>query len=322
MPILNDDFKPLRWMLNGHVQTILGGLQQQIEFKWSEKHRLILSDGDEIYWYRNRAQSANANSRVVIFNHGLEGSAHAYYIKSMAKALWEEGFDVVGWSYRGCDGIPNLRLRSYHSGAIEDLSEIVLALAKEYSEVHIVGFSLGANMVLKYACHSIKHESIKSVAAISAPIDLTSSAYQLDKFKSNFIYRGRFLRTLKAKALYKAHIYSDELNDELVRSCKNLYDFDEYYTAPVHGFQSAADYWSKCSAKPDLNLLSIPALLMSSRDDPMLGVESFPCEIAENNDFLYFILTNHGGHVAFIDEQKKRWYEGKYIEWLKQNVIN
>jgi hypothetical protein len=321
MPILIDDFKPARWMRNGHVQTILGGLQFESGFKWIEKHRLELSDGDEVYWYRSCTQKVTTKSRVIIFNHGLEGSAHAYYIKSMAKALWEEGFDVVGWSYRGCDGAANLCLRSYHSGAIEDLAELIVELAKEYSEFHLVGFSLGANLVLKYVCNSIKHEGVKSVSAISAPIDLATSAYRLDKFKSNFIYRGRFLKTLKAKALIKAKFFSDQLNDELVRSCRNLYDFDEHYTAPVHGFESAVDYWRKCSAKPDLNLLSIPALLMSSKDDPMLGIESFPMEIAENNSFLHLILTNFGGHVAFIDEQKKRWYEGKYIEWLKREVL-
>ena len=210
MPIVTSSFISPPLLDGGHRQTILPVLLPRRFRSWQRQERLELPDGDflDLSWRQK------GHSRLVILSHGLEGSAQAIYIRGMADTLHQAGWDVLAWNYRSCGGMDNRLMRSYHSGASDDLRAVIDHAAQGYENIALVGFSLGGNITLKYAGESPTQSAICAAIAISAPVDLASSAQVLDADPKNRLYLQRFLRTMKAKTLLKARRFP-ELRDRL-----------------------------------------------------------------------------------------------------------
>jgi predicted alpha/beta-fold hydrolase len=311
MPLVATSYDARPLWRDAHTQTVLPTLLPRRLPDWQASERLVLDDGDfvDLKWM------ARSHGRLAVLSHGLEGSAEAGYMRGMAATLHQAGWDVAGWNYRGCGGVENRRLRSYHSGASDDLREVVAHAARGYDRVVLVGFSLGGNIVLKAAGEGGLPASLVAVVAVSAPVDLASSARRLDELPANRFYQQRFLRTLVAKTLAKARRFP-ELGARLagadgVRAVRTIRAFDERITAPVHGFADAADYYARASALPLLGGLSVPALLLSARNDPLLDAPSFPEALARTSARLHLEIPDHGGHVGFLDWRRGRqpWHE-------------
>ena len=310
------DARPL-WR-DAHTQTVLPTLLPRRLPVWRASERLELEDGDfvDLKWMARR------HSRLAVLSHGLEGSVEAGYMRGLAGTLHQAGWDVAGWNYRGCGGVENRRLRSYHSGESDDLRAVVAHAGRGYGRVALVGFSLGGNIVLKAAGEGGLPGPVAAVAAVSAPVDLASSARRLDEVPANRFYQRRFLRTLVAKTLAKARRFP-ELGARLagtdgVRAVRSIREFDERITAPVHGFADAADYYARASSRPLLAGLAVPALLLSARNDPLLDAPSFPEDLARASGRLHLEITEHGGHVGFLDWRRGRqpWYERRVEAFL------
>ena len=210
MPIVTSNFLSSPLLDGGHRQTILPALLPRRFWSWQRQQRLELTDGDflDLSWRQK------GHARLVILSHGLEGSAQAIYIRGMAETLHQAGWDVLAWNYRSCGGMENRLIRSYHSGASDDLRAVIDHAAQGYESIALVGFSLGGNITLKYAGESPTHSAICAAIAISAPVDLASSAQVLDDDPKNGLYLRRFLRTMKAKTLLKARRFP-ELRERL-----------------------------------------------------------------------------------------------------------
>ncbi len=313
MPIVESSYRAPRFLRNGHVQTMLPTFLPRARLPHPRHERLELADGDfvDLRWYH-----APTKQRLAILSHGLEGSSDAVYIRSMSAALLLAGWNVVAWNFRGCGGVDNRLPHSYHSGETEDLRFLISHVADAYEQVALVGFSLGGNMTLKCLGESPAHPHIVAAAAVSAPVDLASSVVLLDGRPRNRLYLKRFLNTLIVKVEAKARLFPESLDVQKIRSIRTIKEFDGRYTAPLHGFLDADDYWARASSLPFLSGLTVPVLLLNALNDPLLGEASFPRELARNSPHLHLETPDHGGHVGFLDHRLRGWHENRVVEFI------
>jgi len=256
----------------------------------------------------------------------LGGSVDGVYVRGMAETLRAAGWDVLAWNYRGCGGEENRLMRSYHSGESDDLRAVVGHAAGGYEAVALVGFSLGGNISLKFAGEATVPSVVAAVVAVSAPVDLASSARRLDQDPGNRLYRRLFLKGLIGATLAKARRFP-ELGERLagrdgVASVRTIREFDERITAPVHGFADAADYYERSSALRVVEGIRVPSLLLNARDDSFLDEPSFPEEVARAHRFLFLEAPRHGGHVGFVDFRAgfQPWHERRIL-WFLEEVM-
>ena len=290
-------------LFNCHLETIFPALFRKIPRIEPTQERISTSDLDflDLDWYRTGSRD------LVIISHGLEGNTKRGYIKGMAEAFIKSGYDALAWNYRGCSGEMNLTSRFYHSGATDDLDTVVAHAASKggYKKIHLIGFSLGGNITLKYLGEN--QGSVKEVCraiAISVPLDLDSSCIALAR-KENWLYERRFLRSLKKKVREKSNKMKLPNMDQL-DSIRTLREFDNYITGPLHGFKDAADYYARCSSKHFLDNIKIPTLIINARNDPFLSQACYPEKVSNNHIQLQY--PRHGGHVGFTLFNKKNLY--------------
>jgi predicted alpha/beta-fold hydrolase len=314
VPLLASSYQPTGLLKHGHSATILASFLPRPKAAWTRYERLELADGD----FLDMAWKQSGNARLAILSHGLEGSLNASYIRGMADTLSHAGWDILAWNYRSCGGIPNRLPRSYHSGESGDLRLIIGHAAGSYPEIVPIGFSLGGNITMKYAGEAPVHPAVRAAVAVSAPVDLASSARALDARRGNRIYLRRFLKSLIVKAGSKARSFPGLIDLERIARITTIRDFDEYVTAPLHGFAGAEDYWARASALPLLSGVEIPCLLLNALNDPLLDQPSFPVALAQANDFFHLEAPAHGGHVGFPDFGRAgpQWHERRVVEFL------
>ena len=319
MPIISpSSYRPPPGMSNGHLQTILPSLLRRVTGVVYQRERIETADGDFIDLDWSRCGSR----RLVVLCHGLEGSSEAPYMRGMARAFNRAGWDAVAYNYRGCSGEINRRLRAYHSGATDDLAAVHRHIAgrQAYRSIGWVGFSLGGNLVLKYLGENGRTLADDShwAAAVSVPCDLQAGARRLER-AANQIYNWRFLRTLKAKALWKARRYPGRIDRQRLAAVRSLKAFDDLFTAPVHGFRDAEDYWRRCSALGFLSRIRVPTLVINALNDPFLGHTCFPYSEARRNPLLFLETPASGGHVGFLPRAGNDlfWHEARIVRFAR-----
>lgn len=317
MPIVPSTFAPHRWLANAHIQTVLPAvLPRQVKVAYT-RERMELADGDFI----DLDMIESGNSRCIVISHGLEGSSNDSYVARMASLFSNSRWDVVAWNYRGCSGEPNRLARSYHSGDTDDLALVIERASRSSRSVALIGFSLGGNLSLKFVGERPHHPGVVGAVGISAPVDLASSARKLDHDPGNRFYLRRLIRRLEQKIRAKALLFPDQVSLDALAGVRGFTELDDRFTAPLHGFRDASDYWSRSSARPLLPQIRVPALLLNSLDDPFLADGCFPHEEAIGSSFFTLENPAHGGHLGFIDQLTARyhWAERRTLEFL-QNV--
>jgi len=307
-----------RWLANGHLQTLLPSLFRKVNGVAYQRERIATPDGDflDLDW------AVKGGPRLAVIAHGLEGDSKRAYALGMVKALTRNGWDAVVWNARGCSGEPNRGLRFTHSGATADLHTVIshLTNTRAYAEVALIGFSLGGNLTLKYLGERGPKldPRIKKAVAFSVPCDLAAGSLQLAGW-TNQIYMRHFLLSLRKKIRAKMKVLPGKIDDRDYGRLRSFKDFDDRYTAPIHGFADAEDYWRQCSCRPGLTKISIPTLLVNARNDPFLAGPCYPITEAGANPNLFLEMPASGGHVGFItlDHQGEYWSETRAVAFLK-----
>jgi len=319
MPILaHSTYIPPRFLANGHVQTLFATLFRRVKGVVYQRERITTPDDDflDLDW------TTTDSRRLVVIAHGLEGDSNRTYARGMVKVLLKNGWDAVVWNGRGCSGEPNRVLRFTHSGATEDLQTVLTHVisCRDYDELALIGFSLGGNLTLKYLgeCGEALNSRITKAVALSIPCDLQSGSIQLAK-PANQIYMRRFLLSLRQTIRAKMKLFPGKIDDRDYGQIRTFKEFDDRYTAPIHGFADAEDYWRKCSCRPVLKNISIPTLLINARNDPFLAAPCYPVEAAAANPNLCLEMPASGGHVGFItfNHQGEYWSETRAVAFLK-----
>lgn len=323
MPLLSSDYKRPFYLPNGHAETIIPALTRKIKGLKGRRKRITLPDGDflDLDIYENFHQNSKAK-RLVLIAHGLEGSSQSQYAQGMARAFVFNNYDVIVWNQRGCSGELNKKLRFYHSGATEDLRAVVnyLLKHKSYSQILPIGFSLGGNLTLKYLGEEGKNLPAEIQAAIvfSVPLHLSSCAHKLGR-PSNRVYSERFLRSLKDKVARKSAVMPDKLSTEHFPKIKTLKDLDDFYTAPLHGFRDAEDYYEQCSSVNFISDIRVPTLVVNAMNDPFLAPECFPFENFQNLKNVFFETPKTGGHCGFsVPFSNLYWSERRALAFANE----
>ncbi|KIM03466.1 MAG: hypothetical protein KU28_11255 [Sulfurovum sp. PC08-66] len=291
------DFKPSRLLANRHLQTLYPALfHRNIKLPF-EIETFTLSDGDfvDCYWL-----GRDASKPIVIVFHGLGGSYRSGYIGRTMQTLSHNGFSTVLMHFRGCSGRINIHPRAYHSGDTGDALEWIEEVFRRYkgARVHLIGFSLGANMLLKLlGTHKLP---IASAIAISPPLDLVLCADRINSGFSRF-YQSIMIQNLNRFVLQKFQHHDYEkligLKKHEVTQIKTFWEFDERYTAPIHGFDNAKHYYEDSSALYYLPSITTPTLLIMAQDDPVTCIDFVPPNLSSS---IKVEFPTQGGHVGFV----------------------
>jgi hypothetical protein len=309
-------YRPPAGFGSATLQTVWAARGRRVDGIAPRRETLGLPDGDVLELDHVAPDRPTGARRVAIVAHGLEGSSDRTYVRGMARALARRGWAVVAWNLRGCGGTPNRLLRAYHSGATEDLAAVVEHVLADGAQcVGLVGFSLGGNLTLKYVADAGARIDPRIVGAVgvSVPVDLAGSAAVMER-PSRRPYMALFLRSLVAKAEEKAARFPDAPSTDGLRQMRTFREFDGHFTAPVHGFVSAEDYWARASAGPVLDQIRIPTLLVNALDDPFLSPSCYPTDV--DNPWLTVLTPRHGGHVGFVTRGSEYWSETVAGRWL------
>lgn len=302
------------WLKGAHAQTIwplaIKGFRPRLRRK-----RWATPDGDFIELDFLPLQEKRP---LVILFHGLEGSSRSHYARSLMRAARDRGWNGVVVHFRGCSGVPNQQPRAYHSGDTEELDWILRKLARRYPGVprYAAGVSLGGNALLCWlGQQGVKaHKVILKAAAISAPVDLTAAGHSLAQ-GFNRVYTQYFLSTLRKAAAYKAKQFPGIIDISRAAQARTLYEFDDAYTAPMHGFTGAEDYWKRASAKPWLPHIELPTLMLNAKNDPFLPASYLPAR-HEVSPTVLLEQPEEGGHAGFVTGP----FPGR-LDWLPERIL-
>ena len=304
---------------NGHLQTIYPSFARTLSPDLYQRERITTPDDDflDLDWARV------GSDKLAIISHGLEGSSHRHYMIGMARLLNRHGWDALAWNYRGCSGEINHKLRMYHNGSIDDLDTVVAhALSSgSYQSVALIGFSLGGNLTLMYVGSKVSSldSRIRKAVSFSVPCDVAAGARQLAQ-RWNYLYMQQFLVSLHEKIKQKMLLLPGAITDAGYERIRNFKDFDDRYTAPIHGFKDAEDYWTQCSSSRFLSAITVPTLIVNALDDPFLADGCYPVPQAGKSACVHLETPRSGGHVGFVsfNMDGSYWSENRAIEFLEQ----
>jgi len=330
-----ESFRPHRWLGNGHVQTLWRKFAPVPPVAY-RRQRIDLADGDfiDLDWRDGDATAADSNpagnNTIVLLLHGLCGCSRSSYIQSLQHQLGLAGYPSVAMNFRGCSGEVNRLARAYHSGVTDDLDQVLALLRQQFPghQFALAGFSLGANVLLKWLGEAPRKEHISCAVAVSTPFDLLRCSTAMLEGLSR-MYGRYFLRKLVADVEAKKRHFHHSGNQrqlELLRACGNLdeltslWDFDDRITAPLHGFDDARDYYSSCSSIHFLPAIRTPTLLLQSLDDPIIPAATLPTTHLLP-DQVRLDSSERGGHVGFASAVDRFWLEKRIVNFINHGHL-
>ena len=313
-------FVPSRWLPTGHAQTVFGRSTRRKYGIIFNRRRIDTPDGDfiDLDFPEVAGYPLPEDVPLVLLLHGLEGNARRSYAYETYRQLAQLGVRSVGMNYRSCSGEINRVARFYHSGATDDVGLVLTTLADwfPYTRRGLIGFSLGANLTLKFLGErgAAGPDWVQAAAAISPPFNMKTSSALLEKGIAR-LYVRYFLRTLHQKVLAKADLLEPVVDLEKVLAARTFREFDEAGTAPLGGFRDADDYYDKCSTAQFLPHIQVPTLLLRALDDPLFEPDDVPYDVIAANNYLTSAITPQGGHVGFVEG-----YPGRFSCWAEQEA--
>jgi predicted alpha/beta-fold hydrolase len=291
------------WLPGGNLQTIWPALYSRRVFgphPQYRRERWDTPDQDfvDVDWLESTARS---EAPLLVLFHGLEGTSRSHYSEAFADFAHSRGMAYAVPHFRGCSGELNRAPRAYHSGDFEEIGWVLQQFRHRHrGPIVAVGVSLGGNALLRWAQEAgdTASATATAVAAVCSPVDLAAGGYAIGRGFNRLVYTRMFLNTMVPKALLKLEQFPGLFDGESLKAARDLYEFDNIFTAPLHGFKSTEDYWARASAKPHLHRIRIPALVVNARNDPFVPAWSLPSQ-ADVGQHVTLWQPAHGGHVGF-----------------------
>jgi predicted alpha/beta-fold hydrolase len=315
VPLIPSTYRAPRWLPGGHAQTIVAARGLPLPTVAYRRERWATPDADFIDVDFALPEPAPAEAPILVLFHGLEGCSQSHYALSVMRAFADAGWRGIVVHFRGCSGEPNLLPRAYHSGDSDEGDWILRRVHARWPQarLHAVGISLGGNMLAKWLAERGEDARfVTAAASIGSPLDLAAGGAAIARGFS-LVYTRMFLATLRGKALAKVARFPGVASVDALRSARNLYDFDNAYTAPVHGFRDTEDYWARASAKPLLGGVRVPHLVLNALNDPFVPAASLPRADQVSADVLLEQPAG-GGHIGFASPNGR-------LEFLPQRLL-
>ncbi len=293
-------YRAPRWLPGAHAQTIVPATLVPAPDVLYRRERWETPDADFIDLDHALPEPADAAAPVVLLFHGLEGSSRSHYARALMRVVADRGWRGIVVHFRGCSGEENRLARAYHSGDSDEGDWILRRMQVRWpgAPLYAVGVSLGGNMLAKWLGEREEDaQFVRAAASICSPLDLAAGGAALSR-GFNLVYTRMFLATLKKKALAKALRFPGVARVEAIAAARDLYDFDNEFTAPVHGFRNTDDYWSRASGKPWLRSVKVPHLVLNALNDPFVPAASLP-RTGDVSPCVRLEQPHDGGHVGF-----------------------
>ncbi|MCU0943332.1 MAG: alpha/beta fold hydrolase [Hydrogenophaga sp.] len=312
------------WLPGGHAQTIWPALYARRHFgppPHFARERWPTPDGDFIDVDR-ATHPTHPQSPLLVLFHGLEGSSASQYAVAFADFAASQGLAYAVPHFRGCSGELNLAPRAYHSGDFPEIDWILKRFAADNPQRPLlaVGISLGGNALMRWAAEAGADaaRTVRAVASVCSPLDLAAGGHAIGRGFNRQVYTRMFLRSMKPKALAKLRQHPGLFDGDALRAARDLFAFDNIFTAPVHGFRDAEDYWARASAKPHLHRIQVPALALNAHNDPFVPARSMP-RAGEVGTHVTLWQPAHGGHVGFASSLR-RWGMPGHVRTMPEAV--
>ncbi|SDG81342.1 YheT family hydrolase [Paraburkholderia phenazinium] len=325
------------WLPNSHIQTIVPALFARLPAVTYRRERWDTPDGDfiELDWLVHEGRGArlalndpaigvqaggeqpSPDAPLFVLFHGLEGSSASHYARTLMASAREFGWHGVVPHFRSCSGPLNLLPRFYHLADSAEVDWVLRRLRDTHrGPIVAAGVSLGGNVLLRWLGERREDASfIAAAAAISAPLDVHAGGRALSQGFGK-MYTRNFLKTLKIKAQQKLVQYPGLFDGNAMLASRNMYEFDNVVTAPLHGFRDTDDYWTRATTRPLLPEITVPTLVLNARNDPFLPGAVLPGR-HEVSAAVELDQPQQGGHVGFMTGP----FPGR-IDWLSQRVFN
>lgn len=316
-------FVPAAGFRGGHRQTILGALLTGSNvFFCTILRKVRVSDGDDIVLHDDQPDTWKRGGQVVLMLHGLSGCHRSGYMMRIAGKLNNLGVRTFRMDHRGCGAGCGLAEHPYHAGRVDDLHRTITSIEHlcHGSSISVVGFSLSGNLLLRYlGDRTFEHSlSLFRAVAVCPPVDLRHCVLQLKRTKAGQRYDWYFTRRLTSQIAGGPQWRSDLPLALVKRPPRRLYDFDNLYTAPASGFDSADAYYRFASASQYLNTIGVPTTILAAQDDPL--VSPIPLNGLTFPRTVILCLTEHGGHLGYVsrrgDDPDRHWMDWRVIDWL------
>jgi uncharacterized protein len=316
-------FSPLPLLGNPHVQTILGNLLTGTPRTSSVARRIVqLPDGDRIVLHETTPRPTSPRpAPIALLVHGLGGSHRSAYMARMTNRLNGLGWRVIRMDLRGAGAGIRLARRFYNAACSHDVRVVVESVATAFPETPLVvlGFSLGGNIVLKFAGElgAQPLPTLRAVAAVAPPIDLARCSELIARLP---FYDSFYVRHLTSQVTLHQQ-YFPELPKVVFPRRMTLRQFDDLYTAPRSGYADALDYYRQASAAQWVPAIRVPTFILTARDDPFVAVEPF--EALQPSAAVEVHISAHGGHLGFLGPDGVggiRWAETQLVNWLTKQI--
>lgn len=318
--VVRSAFRPHPLLRGPHAQTMFGLLRRK-PVVGLQLERLELPDGD----FLDLAHFGSGSGPRVLLIHGLTGSFESKYLSGTAGELVARGMRGTMMQLRGAGPEPNRLPQQYHQGATGDVRRVVELLAQREPGglLAAVGWSLGANLLLKYLGEQGGATPLEAACAVSPPFDLEVCAEHL---RTGFarIYQRALLDGLKAGWKRKAATIATPIPLEAVLAVTDLIGLDDVLVAPLHGFRDAHDYYQRCSCAQFLPAIARPTLILHAADDPLMVPSIIP-RAEQLAPEVALELSPTGGHVGFVAANRVGgpvfWSESRIADFLHQQLV-
>lgn len=315
MGVINSQFRPALWLQNPHAQTLFASKLRPSPPLAVGAERLELDDGDflDLSWLPERGQPDDAP--VVIVLHGLNGGLDSKYARGLLRSVAAHNARGVLLHFRGASK-PNRLSCSYHSGQTRDLATVIAHVQKRYphAALTVVGYSLGANVLLKYLGEQAGAAPLTTAVAVSVPFDLAQCADAINHGLSR-LYRAYLLKDMRTVTWEKFKRIKAPVELPDLRQLRTFESFDSAVTAPLNGFKDAQDYYAQSSSGPYLRSIRVPTLVIQATDDPFMGRDMVP-SAQTMSSAIHLELSARGGHVGFVAGDRF----GRPVYWLEQRI--
>ncbi len=334
------EFRPGRFLRNGHLMTIVGNYLPREHALPPEEPWFVEAEPAsqatavsparrstvlrcDCHW---QPAEARRERLTVVLVHGLEGSSRSQYILGTSSRAWAAGFNVVRMNMRSCGGTDELSPGIYHSGRSDDVAAVVAGLAREHGlrDIALVGFSMGGNLVLKYAGELGPAPELRAVVGISPLMDLAPSSKALH-LPQNRVYEWKFLRGMLRRFRKKVGLFPELYSFDGLDKIKSMRDFDQNVVARYGGFADADDYYQTVASSKFAGDLALPTLILHALDDPFIRMLPSTRAALLANPNVAFLETRYGGHCAFLSPERgseRHWAEKTLVEWLVRVSAN
>lgn len=316
-------FRPHPFLWGGHSQTVLATFVagSPSGLPATTQHRVDLPDGDQLVLHDDTADGWQWGAPVALLVHGMCGSSESSYMKRIARKLTARGLRTFRLDLRGCGAGLGLARLPYHAGRSDDLqttAEMIHRLAPG-SPLVAAGFSLGGSILLKWLGEQAAKlpSPVMRAMAVNPPLNLESCTDHV-RLSYGGLYDRHFARLLCQQALSTPHWHDQSPLSRAARRPRRIVDFDELFTAPLAGYESARDYYRKCSAEPVVRRINVPTLILSAQDDPL--VPSHTLQNINRPDCVKLHIAEGGGHLGYIsrsgNDPDRYWMDWRVVDWL------